>query len=143
MLEKIRTKGMNPAILSEKKLRKTIKKSDVLKENRQVVTHVFFYGAGCGTENARELLTEVLKSIFDSAHIEVNEDTLAAVYSTINHPKEAAVVCILGTGSNCSYFDGSQEKSRGGMAEVERNIEPPCKLWNTGEEPSKGLRSMH
>ena len=106
LLEKIRTKGLNPAILSEKKLTKIIKGNDDLKKNRAEVTHVFFYGAGCGTDNARMLLKGVLESIFINAHVEVNEDTLAAVYSTINNPNEAAVVCILGTGSNCSYFDG-------------------------------------
>lgn len=112
LLEKIRTKGLNPAILPEKKLAKIIKKSDELITNSKQVTHVFFYGAGCGTENARELLETVLKGIFINAHIEVNEDTLAAVYSTINHPKEAAVVCILGTGSNCSYYDGERLHQR-------------------------------
>jgi len=106
LLEKIRTKGLNPAILSEKKLNKIIRKSDELSNNRDIVTHVFFYGAGCGTENAKLLLQGVLESIFINAKIKVNEDTLAAVYSTISNPKEAAVVCILGTGSNCSYYDG-------------------------------------
>lgn len=106
LMEKIRTKGLNPAILNEKKLAKRILKSKDLKSNKEKVTHLFFYGAGCGTENAKVLLNGVLKSIFTNAHVEVNEDTLAAVYSTINHPKEAAVVCILGTGSNCSYYDG-------------------------------------
>lgn len=106
LMDKIRTKGLNPAILSEKKLFKIIRKSKELKANAIEVTHVFFYGAGCGTDNARELLESVLKRIFINAYISVNEDTLAAVYATINHPKEAAVVCILGTGSNCSYYDG-------------------------------------
>ncbi|MEC3907903.1 N-acetylglucosamine kinase [Tamlana sp. 2201CG12-4] len=106
LMEKVRTKGLNPAILPEKKLKKIIKKSNELKSNRQKVTHVFFYGAGCGTEKPSELLKGVLEGIFVNAHVEVNEDTLAAVYSTINHPKEAAVVCIMGTGSNCSYYDG-------------------------------------
>jgi len=112
LLEKIRTKGLNPAILAEKKLAKRILKSQELRSNREKVSHVFFYGAGCGTENAKELLETVLKDIFINALIEVNEDTLAAVYSTINHPKEAAVVCILGTGSNCSYYDGEQLHQR-------------------------------
>ncbi|GAL77488.1 N-acetylglucosamine kinase [Algibacter lectus] len=106
LMDKIRTKGLNPAILSEKKLNKLIKKSKELKSNADKVTHVFFYGAGCGTDNAKDLLSTVLKDIFTNAHVEVNEDTLAAVYATINDPKEAAVVCILGTGSNCSYYDG-------------------------------------
>ena len=112
LLEKIRTKGLNPAILSKKKLSKIILKSEDLNNNKDVVTHVFFYGAGCGTDNARNLLTEVLKEIFVNAHVEVNEDTLAAVFSTINHPTEAAVVCILGTGSNCSYWDGNKLHQR-------------------------------
>lgn len=106
IMPKIRTKGLNPAILSEKKLYKTIKKSDALITNREKVTHVFFYGAGCGTENPRILLKAVLSDIFSNAEVSVNEDTLAAVYATISHPKEAAVVCIMGTGSNCSYYDG-------------------------------------
>ncbi len=108
LLEKIRTKGLNPAILPEKKLKKIIKKSKDLKENRNVVTNVFFYGAGCGTPKANALLKGVLQDVFVNAAIEVSEDTMAAVFSTINHPKEAAVVCILGTGSNCSYYDGEK-----------------------------------
>ncbi|WP_034058587.1 BadF/BadG/BcrA/BcrD ATPase family protein [Lacinutrix jangbogonensis] len=112
LLEKIRTKGLNPAILSEKKLRKTIKKSKVLKANREKVTNVYFYGAGCGTENPRLTLKIVLQQFFINANIEVNEDTMAAVYATINTPNEAAVVCILGTGSNCSYYNGEKLEQR-------------------------------
>ena len=112
LLEKIRTKGLNPAILSEKKLYKLIRKSKDLKNNSDKVTHVFFYGAGCGTENPRMMLKEVLEDVFPNAEVEVNEDTLAAVYATINHPKEAAVVCIMGTGSNCSYYDGEKLHQR-------------------------------
>lgn len=112
LFEKIRTKGLNPAILPEKKLFKIIKSSKELKKHRDEVTHVFFYGAGCGTENPRELLRKVLQEIFVNAQIDVNEDTLAAVYSTINTPTEAAVVCIMGTGSNCSYYDGENLHQR-------------------------------
>ncbi len=112
LLEKIRTKGLNPAILPEKKLKKIIKSNSLLKEHKNSVTHIFFYGAGCGTEKPVALLKEVLESIFVNAHIEVNEDTMAAIYSTINHDKEAAVVCIMGTGSNCSYYNGEQLEQR-------------------------------
>ena len=112
LLEKIRTKGLNPAILSEKKLRKTIKKSKELTENKEKVSKVYFYGAGCGTENPRLALKVVLQQFFTNANIEVNEDTMAAVYATINTTDEAAVVCILGTGSNCSYYDGKKLEQR-------------------------------
>ncbi|GAA3789332.1 hypothetical protein GCM10022271_22280 [Corallibacter vietnamensis] len=112
LLEKIRSKGLNPAILKTKKLNKIIKGIKELKPHRDEVTHVFFYGAGCGTEKPRLLLKGVLESVFVNAVVEVNEDTLAAVRATINSDNEAAVVCILGTGSNCSYFDGEQLHQR-------------------------------
>ena len=112
VLEKIRTKGMNPDILSEKKLLKILKKNEVLKEHKEAVTHLYFYGAGCGNHQSRNLLFGVLQDFFAKAHVEVKEDTYAAVFATLNNPNEAAVVCILGTGSNCSYYDGEKLHQR-------------------------------
>ena len=37
---------------------------------------------------------------------------MAAVRATINTDDEAAVVCIMGTGSNCSYYDGHKLHQR-------------------------------
>lgn len=110
--EKIRTQGLNPAILKEKKLNKIIRNSDELMQFKDKVTHVFFYGAGCGTTKPRLMLAEILESIFTNAIVDVQEDTMAAVRATINHTTEAAVVCIMGTGSNCSYFDGTKLHQR-------------------------------
>lgn len=110
--EKIRTKGLNPEILTEDKLKKIIKKNPDLKGHRTTVTHVYFYGAGCGTDRGKEIVGNVLRGVFINAEVKVEEDTLAAVYGTINHNTEAAVVCILGTGSNCSYFDGQKLHQR-------------------------------
>lgn len=104
--DKIRTKGLNPAIIPEKKLSKTIRKSEGLRAIANQVTHVFFYGAGCGTEKPRQLLKSILQAAFINAEVEVREDTYAAVRACITSKDEAAVVCILGTGSNCSYYDG-------------------------------------
>jgi N-acetylglucosamine kinase-like BadF-type ATPase len=50
-------------------------------------------------------LSQVFQKFFSNAIIDVREDTYAAVYATT--PKgEQAIVSILGTGSNCSFFDG-------------------------------------
>lgn len=110
--EKIRTGGLNPEILKEKKLYKIIRKSEDLALIKRDVTHVFFYGAGCGTENPRLLLKRVLEDIFVNAEVEVTEDTMAAVRATLNNDDESAIVCILGTGSNCSYYDGEKIDQR-------------------------------
>ncbi|RXJ51136.1 N-acetylglucosamine kinase [Gelidibacter gilvus] len=110
--EKIRTGGLNPEILKEKKLYKIIRKSEELALIKRDVTHVFFYGAGCGTENPKLLLKRVLEDIFVNAEVEVTEDTMAAVRATLNNDDESAIVCILGTGSNCSYYDGEKIDQR-------------------------------
>jgi N-acetylglucosamine kinase-like BadF-type ATPase len=112
LLEKQRTKGMNPAILSEKKLYKTIKNNAVLDQVKNQVTRIFFYGAGCGTEKPRQLLQKVLHDFFPNAKADVKEDTYAAVYATVGASLDPAVVCILGTGSNCSYFNGTNLEQR-------------------------------
>ena len=111
-VDKIRTKGLNPAIVAEKKLNKTIRKSKELMAIANDVTHVYFYGAGCGTEKPRLLLKVILESYFTNAVVEVREDTYAAVRACIDAKDDAAVVCILGTGSNCSYFDGKDLHQR-------------------------------
>lgn len=112
LFDKIRTPGLNPAILKEKELKKIIRDSKELAPIITEATHVFFYGAGCGTEKPRTMLTHVLQFIFINAIVEVQEDTMAAVRATLNHDDEAAVVCIMGTGSNCSFYDGQKLHQR-------------------------------
>jgi N-acetylglucosamine kinase-like BadF-type ATPase len=112
LAEKIRTKGLNPAILTEEELKSIISGSEELMRYKSEVTHIFFYGAGCGTEKPRTMLTHVLQFLFPVANVEVQEDTMAAVRASLNQNDEAAVVCIMGTGSNCSYFDGERLHQR-------------------------------
>jgi len=107
LFEKERTKGMNPAILSPDELLGRIRENDVLEMHKNSVKKLFFYGAGCGTKGPRTALKHVLKSYFVNAEVVVKEDTLAAVYATVEE-NEPAVVCILGTGSNCTYYDGKK-----------------------------------
>ena len=110
--ERQRTSGLNPAIISKFEAIDIINKNKIITNHRFRVEHVFFYGAGCGTAEASRMLKNVLKSIFSNAKVSVKEDTYAAVFSTIDSEASPAVVCILGTGSNCIYFDGKKTQQR-------------------------------
>ena len=112
IFEKQRTKGLNPAIISDTDAFNIIKANDLIYNNKLNVTHVYFYGAGCGTEKPSQMLKEVLESIFLNAEVVVEEDTYAAIYATVGVLQRPAVVCILGTGSNCTYYDGVQADQR-------------------------------
>jgi len=100
---RIRTKGLNPAILSKKELKKVITDSVELNAFKDIVNSIHFFGAGCGTRKNQKKINNVLTSFFEKADATTNEDIMAAVYATTNEP---AVVCILGTGSNCCFYDG-------------------------------------
>ena len=99
------TLGLNPQVLSEHILEERVINNYEIYQTRKKVTELFFYGAGCGTKPPEDLIKKVLKPIFQNANIQIKEDTYAAIYSCCN-PGEKAIVSILGTGSNCSYYDG-------------------------------------
>jgi N-acetylglucosamine kinase-like BadF-type ATPase len=99
------TLGLNPEILDEDEIIERINDRFDILQNKDKATHLFFYGAGCGTDRMKIMLSQAFQKYFLNAIISVHEDTYAAVYATT--PKgEQAIVSILGTGSNCSYFDG-------------------------------------
>lgn len=98
--------GLNPEVLGKDEVVTRLDDKFDISHNKKSVTHLYFYGAGCGTERMRNFLAAIFKEYFPNAVISVHEDTYAAVYATT--PKhEKAIVAILGTGSNCSYFDGT------------------------------------
>lgn len=102
---RVRTLGLNPAIIPVDELHNRIVNMLQLINIKEEVTEIHFYGAGCGTAKPAAILKEVLSSIFVNAKVFIAEDMLAAVYACTE--KEPAIVCILGTGSNSCYFNGT------------------------------------
>ena len=99
------TLGLNPEILEGDEIVERLNDRFDILQNKKTATHLYFYGAGCGTDNMKISLSRIFQEYFPNAIILVQEDTYAAVYATT--PKgEKAIVSILGTGSNCSFFDG-------------------------------------
>lgn len=105
------TLGLNPQVLSSEILKERILNNFDLYQNREKITHLYFYGAGCGLESPQLRIQKVFDRIFINCKTLIKEDTYAAVYAT-SKPNEKAIVCILGTGSNCSYFDGKEIEQR-------------------------------
>lgn len=99
------TLGLSPEVLTRDIIMERLANNFELSNHRKKVSQLYFYGAGCGTLRMQNYLKDIFNSYFVNAKVNVKEDTYAAVYATVE-PKEHAIVCILGTGSNCSYFDG-------------------------------------
>ena len=105
------TLGLNPQVLSNSILKERIINNYDLYQNRSLVTKLFFYGAGCGVSSSSKRIEKIFREIFINADLDIKEDTYAAVYSIFN-PGEPSIVCILGTGSNCSYYNGIDVEQR-------------------------------
>tara|TARA_B110000116_G_scaffold152091_1_gene131507 strand:- start:415 stop:1275 length:861 start_codon:yes stop_codon:yes gene_type:complete len=101
------TLGLNPQMLSNEILNERIKNNFDIYNNRDNVRKIYFYSAGLGVNSTKERILKVFKSIFKNSDYDVKEDTYAAVYSVVDKGVPA-IVNILGTGSNCSYFDGKE-----------------------------------
>ena len=101
------TLGLSPEVLTKEIIDERLANNFELYKHRKEVTQLYFYGAGCGTQRMRDFLKGIFETYFVNAKITVKEDTYAAIYATVT-PDENAIVCILGTGSNCSYWDGKE-----------------------------------
>ena len=101
------TLGLNPQVLDRNIIKERIVNNYDLYKYRKDIDELYFYGAGCGTEPPRVLIKKVFEDVFINANeISVKEDTYAAIYATSTSGKKS-IVCIIGTGSNCTYFDGN------------------------------------
>lgn len=99
------TLGLNPEVLTQDEVIARLDQRFDILHNKNKVEKLFFYGAGCGTDRMKSYFKTIFEEYFPNAEISVKEDTYAAAYAT-NPTNEKAIICILGTGSNCSYFDG-------------------------------------
>lgn len=101
------TLGLSPEVLTRAVIEDRLANNFELSKNRDQVSQLYFYGAGCGTDRMKVFLKEIFNVFFPNAKAVVKEDTYAAIFATTKVGHQG-IVCILGTGSNCSYYDGHQ-----------------------------------
>lgn len=106
----IQTAGYNPFHVSDDFITDDICASDELMKIAPMVSHLFFYGAGCSTDIQCSRVKSALGRVFNNAEIEVKHDLLGAARSVFSG--ESSYVSILGTGSNCCFFDGVEVHTR-------------------------------
>ena len=97
------TAGMNPLTSEASQL---AQHCDVVRQwvGERRVDAAYFYGAGCGTLEARQLIASHLQRPFPSVLWHIGSDLEGACRAALGH--KAGMVGILGTGSNACLFDG-------------------------------------
>jgi glucosamine kinase len=105
---KFRSSGLNPYFLTEKQIVKILQDqvADLISGYSQTIQEIYFFGAGCSSPDRHEIVSNALSQLFNKAYICVDSDLLGSAYATCGHEK--GLCCVLGTGSNISFFDGEE-----------------------------------
>jgi glucosamine kinase len=102
------TIGYNPHYFDTEKMAESLQ--DLLVPQLGVaateVSQIYFYGAGCSTQNSNAVVEKAFNNVFSNANIYVDHDLLGAARALCG--KSAGIACILGTGSNSCAFDGKE-----------------------------------
>ncbi|CAM1347258.1 N-acetylglucosamine kinase [Tenacibaculum insulae] len=105
VVTRLRTEGVNPSVLKKKHIYEILKSSKELETYKSAIDSIFFFGAGCNNAKAEKKVNEVFNKFFPHlSKTVIKEDLMLAVLSASQDP---SVVCILGTGSNCCFYNGT------------------------------------
>ncbi len=96
------TSGINPFHQSDDDIRRIINE-ELRPQLNESVSSIYFYGAGCTPETSPRLKTLLEAEMNCTA--EVQSDMLGAARALLQH--QSGIACILGTGANSCYYDGT------------------------------------
>lgn len=100
------TSGINPYLQSPAAIGDMLEAELNWDRTRYSADQITFYGAGAGSDSNQKLIHDSLQRYFGVKNVGVQSDMMAAAHAMCG--TEKGVVCIIGTGSNSCYFDGSR-----------------------------------
>ncbi len=100
--ERFQSQGMNPALLSDSDIVRTVKERIPEELKGKPVKEVCFYAAGCRGEREASAICTALHEAWTDAETFAASDILGAARAVCG--TEPGVAAILGTGSNCAVY---------------------------------------
>lgn len=99
------TIGYNPYFIDTEAIYYSLSENLLKDMDANVVTEVYFYGAGCSTPEKKDIVRKALLRSFPKANVLfVGHDLLATARALLG--KEKGFAAILGTGCNTCLYDG-------------------------------------
>jgi N-acetylglucosamine kinase-like BadF-type ATPase len=98
------TEGYNPYFVSEEYIIQSLNDNLPVDLDKDHITEVNYYGAGCSTVDKRKQVENAMSVVFTKAKVNIGHDLLAAARSVLGN--EPGFSAILGTGMNTCLYDG-------------------------------------
>lgn len=106
----ITTCGLNPYFHKSESVEAVIRADLAPFMVEYQIKEIHFYGAGCSTDYNNHMIADALRVFFRSSKVFVYHDILGAARALFGNGR--GIACILGTGCNSCYFDGSNTFSQ-------------------------------
>ena len=103
--ESIFSSGINPYFLSDKEIYELFLK-EINDLSRYTFRKLYYYGTGCNSDSKNNTVREALNRFFSAGEIFIGSDLLGAARSLCQN--EPGIACIMGTGSNSCFYNGSE-----------------------------------
>jgi len=100
------TAGINPCFVDSKTILQILNKKTVLVNNAENIKRIYFFAAGASSSERKSELAATLSSFFKFSKITVENDIFGAAKAACNN--NPGIVGMLGSGANCTYFDGKK-----------------------------------
>lgn len=112
LITSVTSLGLNPEVITLEEFFTRVDTIPDIRKNKDQVRELYFYGSGCGSDRTQSIVRRFFETYFSKCTaIHVHEDTYAAIYATVARG-DRGIVCINGTGSNVTYFDGEKMHQR-------------------------------
>ncbi|MDR2139573.1 MAG: hypothetical protein LBP50_08500 [Tannerella sp.] len=125
LIQKVITEGINPYFQTRKEISRSIRLNLPELFFKRKISRIYFYGAGCATEEKKNIVQSSLIAQFKTV-TRVESDLLAAARGLFKN--DSGIACILGTGSNSCFYNGEK---------IVRNVRPAG--YVLGDEGSEAV----
>ena len=106
----INTCGLNPYFHNSESVEAVIRADLAPFLVTDNVKEIHFYGAGCSTDYNNNMISDAIRIFFRKSTVFVYHDILGAARALFGNGK--GIACILGTGCNSCYFNGTTTISK-------------------------------
>lgn len=103
-INSFQTIGLNPYFVTRERIVQVISEHYPTEPDPLIISKVFFYGSGCGSEDNHEHLRAALEDYFFNAKIHVFSDMLGTARSLFKN--STGIAAIIGTGTNSCIYNG-------------------------------------
>ncbi|MCX2431290.1 hypothetical protein [Pedobacter sp. GR22-10] len=100
------TTGINPTFVDAKMILQILNKKIVLVNHAENIKKIYFFAAGASSAERKIELANTLSSFFRYSKVFVENDLFGAAKAACY--EQTGIVGMLGSGSNCAYFDGKK-----------------------------------